>query len=523
MNKTDIANLALMKIGEATVKDIADHNQKASRMAALHYAPALRELLRAHFWGFALKVKPLMAVDARAYLDITGTLKSGATNVTFPRLYELLAGIDGKSAFSQDEIADMEQVLGTARWNAGEDRWELFHGGTGATWARALDMDTPDQRALRPLTPRHFLETNLAGDNGDLRYEQRSQELAPVTIEYAGTVASGTVVPVVDGRSIRVPVIAPNILETNFPGSNNDLRFEQLDMGAVAVPTIQFEADGPSARLVTILVTGSAIKVIVRGHLGWITPTANEVKEAIEAHPVARTLVRVVFKSGNDGTGYISQGEDPVDFGPTALAGGGTQVTASQVKAAIEASPFASALVTVSHKAGNNGAGIVPLMPRTSLSGGVIGVPTLRLFRPSSELAGWTYAYPLPEDFVKIRRVLDAAARGVDKFAVRRVAGKTCVLCDVADASLEYVAHVDEPDAYDPLFVAALSTLLGSKLARAITGSEQMEGQLRQVYEAVDLPAARSGQGHETQSGENHPLLELLKGTLTPGRGSFYL
>ncbi len=522
MNTTDIANLALMKIGEATVKDIGDANQKASRMAKLHYEPALRELLRAHFWGFALKVKPLDAVDSRAYLEITGTLKSGAANVNFPRLYELPAGIDGKAAFSQDEIADVEQVLGTASWNGAEDRWELFHGVTGATWARALDMDTPDQRALRPLSPRHFLETNLAGDNGDLRYEQVSQELAPVTLEYAGTVVGGTVVPIVEGRAIRVPVIAPNILETNFAGSNNDLRFEQVDMNAAVVPTIQMDTGGPFIPLVTVTVTGAAIRVAMRGLSEQAQATANEVREAIQAHPVARTLVRVVFKSGNNGTGQISQSVTPVDFGPTALTGGGTQVTASQVKTAIEASAAASALVTVAHKAGNNGSGVVPLMAKTALSYGVTGVPSVRLSRPSAELAGWAYAYPLPEDFVKIRRVLDGAGRGVDRFAVRRVAGKTCVLGDITDASLEYVAHVDEPDAYDPLFVAALSTLLASKLARAITGSEQMEGQLRQIYEAVDLPAARAGQGQETQSNENHPLQELLKGTLTPGRGSFY-
>lgn len=49
--------------------------------------------------------------------------------------------------------------------------------------------------------------------------------------------------------------------------------------------------------------------------------------------------------------------------------------TAAQVKAAIEASPEASALVTVAHRAGNNGTGVVTAMAGQDLADGNGGLP----------------------------------------------------------------------------------------------------------------------------------------------------
>lgn len=49
--------------------------------------------------------------------------------------------------------------------------------------------------------------------------------------------------------------------------------------------------------------------------------------------------------------------------------------TAAQVKATIEASPEASALVTVAHRAGNNGTGVVTAMAGQDLADGIGGLP----------------------------------------------------------------------------------------------------------------------------------------------------
>lgn len=84
------------------------------------------------------------------------------------------------------------------------------------------------------------------------------------------------------------------------------------------------------------------------------------------------------------------------------------------------------------------------------------------------------------------------------------------------------MTYLDAPDEYDPLFVEAFATLLASKLARAVTGSEANEASLRQQYETNALPAARTADGHDTQSNENHPLAEMLAGSLLPRRGDFF-
>ncbi|RYD30058.1 MAG: hypothetical protein EOP86_20655 [Verrucomicrobiaceae bacterium] len=178
--------------------------------------------------------------------------------------------------------------------------------------------------------------------------------------------------------------------------------------------------------------------------------------------------------------------------------------------------------MSVSLKAGNDGSGAVTRMPKAALTGGITGVPVIRRMAPATELAGWTHAFELPSDFIKARALHTAGGRKIDRFAIRRVAGKTCILCNCEAVSLEYVQYLDDPAVFDPLFVKAFTTLLAAKLARAISGSDDMEARFLQIFETVDLPAARTASGHETDSDENHPLRALLDGTLTPGRGDFF-
>jgi hypothetical protein len=72
MTKTDIANLALSKIGESLIDDIADTGDKASRLAALHYNQARREILREHFWGFAMTQKIVTGNVAAPFVSGVG-------------------------------------------------------------------------------------------------------------------------------------------------------------------------------------------------------------------------------------------------------------------------------------------------------------------------------------------------------------------------------------------------------------------------------------------------------------------
>jgi hypothetical protein len=136
----------------------------------------------------------------------------------------------------------------------------------------------------------------------------------------------------------------------------------------------------------------------------------------------------------------------------------------------------------------------------------------------TAELAGWDHGFLLPADFLKLEKIT-GDGRKLDKFRMQRITAGRALLADAEELTLHYVARLDDPDEYDPLFTAALVTLLASRLARAITGSEQLEGSLLQRYEAVDLPAARSADGHDSHSNENHPLDEILAGALSGQRG----
>lgn len=139
----------------------------------------------------------------------------------------------------------------------------------------------------------------------------------------------------------------------------------------------------------------------------------------------------------------------------------------------------------------------------------------------AARLDGWEYAFPLPADFVKLDQITADGVK-VDRFAIRRVGEVRCVLVNAEEIRLHYVARIEEVEEYDPLFRTALVTLLASRMARQMTGSEALEGELLQRYEQVDLPAARTADAQETESNENHPLQEILDGTLTGGRGGYF-
>lgn len=133
-----------------------------------------------------------------------------------------------------------------------------------------------------------------------------------------------------------------------------------------------------------------------------------------------------------------------------------------------------------------------------------------------AQIVPWTAAYALPADFLKLQEVRTVDGVKLEKFEMRRAASKRCLLTTIPDnVLLHYVARVTDPAEFDPMFIAALVTLLASKLARAISGSDQLETTLRQTYLTEDLPAARCIDGHDTQSAENNPLATLLAGNLT--------
>ena len=105
-------------------------------------------------------------------------------------------------------------------------------------------------------------------------------------------------------------------LSTNLAGANNDLVFTAVTKG-VAGDSITIAYVDPAVETPTesVAVVGTAIAVTLRS-VSSVLSTAAQVKAAIDATPAAAALVTVANKAANDGTGSV------IAMAATALAGG---------------------------------------------------------------------------------------------------------------------------------------------------------------------------------------------------------
>lgn len=134
--------------------------------------------------------------------------------------------------------------------------------------------------------------------------------------------ANPTTAVSVSGQAITVAVgyqpLTASTLSTNLTGSNNDLTFTAVTAGADG-DDISIEYVDPSANsaALSVDVTGDAIAVnLATNGSGTITSTASQVKAAIEASAAASALVTVALKTGNTGAGVVTA------LAETNLAGG---------------------------------------------------------------------------------------------------------------------------------------------------------------------------------------------------------
>ena len=74
--------------------------------------------------------------------------------------------------------------------------------------------------------------------------------------------------------------------------------------------------------------------------------------------------------SGNSTPLSVSVSTNAITVNVATDSGGAATSTAAQVKAAVEASTPAAALVSVAHKSGNDGSGVVTALSATALTGG---------------------------------------------------------------------------------------------------------------------------------------------------------
>ena len=113
-------------------------------------------------------------------------------------------------------------------------------------------------------------------------------------------------------------------LATSLTGNNNDLDFTAKRKGTYGNGiTIAYVDPGTETATESVTVVGKAITVTLRS-VSSVLSTAAQVKAAIEASAAAAALVTVANHSGNDGTGavialtatHLANGVDGTDADP---------------------------------------------------------------------------------------------------------------------------------------------------------------------------------------------------------------
>lgn len=146
---------------------------------------------------------------------------------------------------------------------------------------------------------------------------------------------------------------------------------------------------------------------------------------------------------------------------------------------------------------------------------------------------GYNYQYPLPGDFVRLSSVNEVSiwnSQVADWFDIESGQDSgggdigPVLLTNQDNIRIKYISDVTDTVRFDALFVRALFTLLASKMARAITGSDSREERLRGQYEQLDLPTAQQVDGSETRGGVNPPIIDAMsRSYFVRARGNYGL
>jgi hypothetical protein len=100
----------------------------------------------------------------------------------------------------------------------------------------------------------------------------------------------------------------------------------------------------------------------------------------------------------------------------------------------------------------------------------------------------WAFAYQLPDDCLRVIQLngYDTTERK-GEFSIE---GRE-MLTDADAAQVRYIRRVTDAAQWPPTFVEALATMLASKLAAPLTGSNSMAGEMLRAYAVLTGPQAR--------------------------------
>jgi len=134
----------------------------------------------------------------------------------------------------------------------------------------------------------------------------------------------------------------------------------------------------------------------------------------------------------------------------------------------------------------------------------------------AAPLYKWRAAYHLPSDFIRLIEIEGEDAWTPKEYFDRQ--GKTLLIgrgCDEDEdmpetINIEYIRREEDTTFFDPLLVESMAMLLAMKCARALTGSDSKQAELRKEYEQVVLPRAMTLNAQPINSGANHPIRQIM-------------
>jgi hypothetical protein len=130
----------------------------------------------------------------------------------------------------------------------------------------------------------------------------------------------------------------------------------------------------------------------------------------------------------------------------------------------------------------------------------------------------WSAAYQLPSDFIRLVEIAGCNAWSQSEYFDRM--GSKLYLGrgdwdgteeDADTVNIEYIFRQSDTTVFDPLLVECLALILAMKMARTLTGSDSKAQALREEYERVVLPRARTLNASQLYTGKNHPLKQQLR------------
>lgn len=118
--------------------------------------------------------------------------------------------------------------------------------------------------------------------------------------------------------------------------------------------------------------------------------------------------------------------------------------------------------------------------------------------------SAWTYQYKYPNNCLFARNIVSANSAVTIPFIIRNDEGTKVILCNEANAELDYTVDITEASLFDDLFVEAFALRLAIALCTPLSSSQSRLDTLTKAFNIANFKA-QTADGNEGQAEEPRP------------------